>query len=299
MTYERFLNQAVKEIQEKLAEQGMDCKVTTAQVEKLQNQSYRGIQVWSGKEEISTSLNLTPYWERMETGSSYQLVIGEIVLEILSLLEEIPCLELGIPRTYEEIKNRLIFQIVSSEDNREMLSHLPHMELEDMSAVLRVDLGAYPDATTTALVTSEMMAYYGVTKAQMFDDAFKAAPLTHPAVVKRLDLLLNELSDGMFPEDENEGNPLYVISTESECYGAAVILYPGFLEKTADELESDFFLLPSSLHEMILVKDDGNLKAEELIQMVKEINASEVRAEDKLTDSVYHYNRKKQQFCRM
>ena len=111
MTYERFLNQAVKEIQEKLAEQGMDCKVTTAQVEKLQNQSYRGIQVWSGKEEISTSLNLTPYWERMETGSSYQLVMGEIVLEILSLLEEIPSLELGIPRTYEEIKNRLIFPI--------------------------------------------------------------------------------------------------------------------------------------------------------------------------------------------
>ena len=290
MTYERFLNQAVKEIQEKLAEQGMDCKVTTAQVEKLQNQSYRGIQVWSGKDEISTSLNLTPYWERMETGSSYQLVIGEIVLEILNLLEEIPCLELGIPRNYEEIKNRLIFQIVSSADNWEMLSHLPHVELEDMSAVLRVDLGAYPDATTTALVTSEMMAYYGVTKEEVFGDAFKAAPLTHPAVVKRLDLLLNELSDGMFPEDENEGNPLYVISTESECYGAAVILYPGFLEKTADELESDFFQLPSSLHEMILVKDDGNLKAEELIQMVKEINASEVRAEDKLTDIVYHYN---------
>ena len=289
----------MKEIQKKLAEQGMDCKVTTAEIEKLQNQSYRGIQVWSGKDEISTSLNLTPYWERMETGSSYQLVIGEIVLEILSLLEEIPSLELGIPRTYEEIKNRLIFQIVSSEDNREMLSHLPHMELEDMSAVLRVDLGAYPDATTTALATSEMIAYYGVTEKQMFDDAFKAAPLTHPAVVKRLDLLLNELSDGMFPEDENEGNPLYVISTESECYGAAVILYPGFLEKTADRLASDFFLLPSSLHEMILIKDDGNLKAEELIQMVKEINASEVRAEDKLTDSVYHYNRKKQQFCRM
>ena len=50
---------------------------------------------------------------------------------------------------------------------------------------------------------------------------------------------------------------------------------------------------------MILVKDDGNLQAKEFIQMVKEINASEVRAEDKLTDSVYHYNRKKQQFCWM
>ena len=50
---------------------------------------------------------------------------------------------------------------------------------------------------------------------------------------------------------------------------------------------------------MIVVNDDGHLKVEELIQMVKEINASEVRAEDKLTDSVYHYNRKKQQFCRM
>ena len=102
-----------------------------------------------------------------------------------------------------------------------------------------------------------------------------------------------------FPEDENEDNPLYVISTESECYGAAVILYPGFLEKTAAKLESDFFLLPSSLHEMVLVKDDGNLKTEELIQMVKEINASEVRAEDKLTDSVYYYNRKKQQLRRV
>lgn len=79
-------------------------------------------------------------------------------------------------------------------------------------------------------------------------------------------------------------------------YGASVILYPGFLEETAEKLETDYYLLPSSLHEMILVKDDGSLDPEALAQMVKEINATEVRPEERLRDSVYHYNRKKQQF---
>lgn len=294
MNYRHFLKQAAEEIEKKLLEQRVACEVTVTEVEKLQNQSYQGILIRTKGKNIGANLNLMPYWQRLENGFSYQQIIGEIVLESLSMLEEIPDLEAGIPLTYEEVKNRLMFQIVSSEDNQKVLAGLPHLELEDMSIVFRVDMGAEPDGNTSAPVTNDMMEYYGVTLDQLKEDTEKVAPVTHPAVFRRLDLILKELSGGLFPEEESEKYPIYVVSTEAMNYGAAVICYPGFLQEAAEKLESDYFLLLSSIHEMILIKDDGNMNAEELSQMVREVNETEVKTEDKLTDSVYFYNRKKQ-----
>lgn len=296
MTYEYFLEQAKGDIEKGLKEYGLECETAIVSVEKLQMQSYRGIQVRTKGEKIGTSLNLIPYWEQTEEGTSYHLVLDEIVQEILRLLEEVPSIDIKIPYTYEEIRNRLMFQIVSTEDNKGILSTLPHVELEDMSVVFRVDFGAYPDGNTTMLVTNEMMDLYGITTDRLYQNTKKIAPLTHPAIVKRLDVMMNELSGGMFPEEEDEDCPMYVVSTECRSYGAAAILYPGILEQISEELETDFFLLPSSLHEMILVKDEGAFGAEGLAQMVRDINASEINREDKLTDSVYYYKRKEQEF---
>lgn len=296
MNYETFLYHAVNDIRTRLAEMDRECEICVSEVEKLQNQSYLGVQIRLGKDRTAVSLNLFPYWGQMEKGSSYQTVMDKIIKEILDLQEEIRDLEMHFPDTYEEMRKHLFFQIVSTEENEEVLRGYPHFEIEDMSAVFRVDLGTGMDGTTTVLVTDELMEYYGVTEAQLLEDAVKSAPQIHPAVVKRLDAVLNEMSGGLFPVDESEDSILYFAGTENHYYGASVILYPGFLEETAEKLETDYYLLPSSLHEMILVKDDGSLDPEALAQMVKEINATEVRPEERLRDSVYHYNRKKQQF---
>ena len=71
---------------------------------------------------------------------------------------------------------------------------------------------------------------------------------------------------------------------------AAVMFYPDFMDQVAKELGGDIFILPSSVHEVLILPDDGNMNAQELKEMVTSINASEVAPEDRLTDNVYHYD---------
>jgi len=92
--------------------------------------------------------------------------------------------------------------------------------------------------------------------------------------------------------------PMYVISNEQQLQGAAAVFYPGMMEAAARELKGDFFLLPSSVHEMLLVPDDGNMTAAELSTMVSTVNRQEVAPELRLSDNVYHYDAKARAFER-
>ena len=83
---------------------------------------------------------------------------------------------------------------------------------------------------------------------------------------------------------------LFVATTESKMYGAAVIAQPDFMDNAAGVLKGDYYILPSSLHEVLLFRDDGLTDYKELEAMVRAINASEVQPADRLTDSVYHYD---------
>ena len=83
---------------------------------------------------------------------------------------------------------------------------------------------------------------------------------------------------------------LFVASSPDAIHGAGVIAYPGFLDQAAQQLEGDFFILPSSIHEVILAKDNGFLHAEELTDLVQAVNQTEVAPEERLSDNAYHFD---------
>ena len=85
---------------------------------------------------------------------------------------------------------------------------------------------------------------------------------------------------------------MYVATVPDKISGAGVIAYQEFMDQAAEKLGGDFYILPSSIHEILLVKDDGNVDFKDLKAMVEEVNATQVAPEEKLTDSVYHYDSK-------
>ena len=78
--------------------------------------------------------------------------------------------------------------------------------------------------------------------------------------------------------------------------GACVIQYPGFLDQAAKTLGGDFFVLPSSIHEVLLYQDDGTIGRKDLEDMVRSINQTEVAPADRLSDFVYHYDSRERVF---
>ena len=84
----------------------------------------------------------------------------------------------------------------------------------------------------------------------------------------------------------------YILTNPSKHFGAATLLYPGVLQQLSDNAQSNLFILPSSIHELLLMRDNGEVNAAELQAMVMEVNQETVDPEDLLSDEVYYYDGK-------
>lgn len=192
---------------------------------------------------------------------------------------------------YETVKSRLFMEVTSGSSRA--LEGVPFDRMEDMAVVYRIHIDMGDGRHSMIPVTTAMMDHFGVSHEQLREDALANAPALRPVVITGLTASLAAMPgappQSMGPEDLAE-EVAFVATVPGGIRGAGVIAYPGFMEQTAEKLGGDFFILPSSIHEVLLVRDTGDLQAKALQNMVRQINAMEVAPEDRLTDSAYHYD---------
>ena len=262
-------------------------EISTIQVDKLQGESYYGIAVKSGAA-LGLSMNLEQQFRAWEDGESMESVLRSIAELASQSLDNAPA-DIGNLADYQAMKEKLIMQVISPVGNENMLETVPHKKLADLAVVYRVALSE----RATVLVTHAILKKWGISAAQLIADAEVFAPIHHPAGIIPLRLVLLELmglpadSDAL-PADRDE---LLVASCNDDYYGAGCIAYPGFLELVEETLAGGYYILPVSVHEVLLVPDAAGLTPENLKTMVADINATEVAAEDRLSNSVYHYDK--------
>ena len=108
---------------------------------------------------------------------------------------------------------------------------------------------------------------------------------------------LTEVLGGIIAGDGSGADGELFLATNSDAlYGASVIAIPGFLDQAAEKLGGSFYILPSSVHEVLLLKNDQAMEVQDLENMVQEINESIVSREEQLSDRVYHYDAKEKVF---
>src|SRR5699024_9459368 len=141
----------------------------------------------------------------------------------------------------------------------------------------------------------------------LWNYAWKNTPRRYPAVLRPLDEVLRELiraqakdTDQDLLEREllndrrmqvNQKRPLYILTNLMGVNGAAALLYPGILESAAKQIGGDLLILPSSIHEVLIQKWDGEIDLEVAAEMVKIINRQDVAPEEILADCVYVYRK--------
>lgn len=83
--------------------------------------------------------------------------------------------------------------------------------------------------------------------------------------------------------------PMYILTNKEKCFGASVMCDYTLLKNIWTNI-GDFFILPSSIHEVIVIADCEDVEVKELTELVQSVNAGSVAPEDKLTDSVYRFD---------
>ncbi|SDW49660.1 hypothetical protein SAMN05216391_10950 [Lachnospiraceae bacterium KHCPX20] len=288
MTNSNFIETFTEGLKAKLAARGVNAEFTTRRVEKL-NDSYDAITVTPVGSAIGVNISVDQALDVYNNGASISSVAERFADAIEKALAEKPQVDLEALSDYEQLKSKLFVEVVSAEKNAELLKSAPHDEIEDMAIVYRILVDHADSGNSTILITNQMMEQYGISKEQLRADALENAPKIRPVEVKGMSEVMRELAPGMVPEVAPEDEQMFVASVPDKIHGAGIMAYPGFFESSAEKLGGDFFILPSSIHEVLLVPDDGRKTAEDLLSMVKEVNATQVKPEDLLTDSVYHY----------
>lgn len=297
-SFEDFRDQFIEDVKQKLDEQGTDVSIKGNTVTKL-NESYEAITVTPEGSNIGVNMNIdNMYIAITREGATYDEVVDRAVDIINRGFEQQPQVDVSALTDYDQMKDKLIMEVVSAETNAEMLANVPHKDMEDMAVVYRFVLESNDDGRATILVTNQLIETMGVTPEQLHADAMENAPELKPAVIKGMSEVMAEMM-GMSVEDlADMGMPtdpaneqMFVATVPDKIHGAGIIAYEGFMDQASERIGGgDFFILPSSLHEILIVPDNGQMNLSDLEAMVREVNATQVAPEDKLTDSVYHYD---------
>ena len=286
MNYKEFQKRVLNDFRKKYP----DVKVEIHEIKKPQN-SYTGLTFSKDMNGISggPALDLDMVFEAYRKTGNYESVLKEMMDSYEEAVRN-AAKYLGaggaISRLtdYGYVREHLLLQVINKDWNEERLADLAHFDTLDLSLVCRIEVGEMG----TVLVQDKMLEQLGVSAEKLFRDAFERQEMDNPYTICPL---------GQFLFHAEEEDPaLYLARTEKEIFGAAALFYPGFFEKAAEQLKGSYYILPSSIHEVLLLKESAVEDPQSLEEMVRTINRDQVSPEDRLADHAYHYDSDKGTF---
>ena len=253
-----------------------------------------GLVIMEKGKDIAPTIYLDSFYELYTNGENIKNIIRQIEL-IYEQNKNNVTFDVNILKHFDTIKDKIVYKVVNYRSNEKLLEQVPHKRILDLAVVFYCLLDNEYGRSATALIYNNNLKNWNVT----IDDVYKAALKNTP------DLLHSKISSmaalfekcGVNVDGEEVDlkdyvpSDMYVLTNESKLNGAACILYENVLYDFAQKLGADLYILPSSVHEVILLPKLSMFEKDELVNMVREVNTEGVAAEEVLSDHVYEYNR--------
>lgn len=233
---------------------------------------------------ISPNIYLDSCYKNYMEGKTLEEIVDDIIKHTLDNAN----MSFKMPSSKEELLNKCFCIVINTEANKEWLKKLPHREIMDLSIVYKYLVGENDEkGFATTPVTNELAESFDVSEEELYNHSYNTT--LFQAEIENLIHRLYELYDENINEEDF---PLYVCTNTIKLYGAAIAFtHPFLLKDVAEKLNSDLYILPSSVHEVLLAPAD--MDCEIFQEMVRSINDAVVAPDERLSDNVYLYNREK------
>ena len=185
--------------------------------------------------------------------------------------------------SFDEVKRKIGIEVVGVEQNVEKLQEIPHRIIcDDLAITYRI---FYEGGS--ALVTNDLLRSMSITEEELHNLSISNALKTRPMTIRPLFDMVQDMLGVENPIERDE-DVLFVATTEDRFLGASVLAYPGFVNAIKEKFHSDMYVIPSSIHELILVSTHTEIDPRLIKSMIEEVNITEVSDQDKLSDSLYY-----------
>lgn len=299
MNYELFKEVVAEKFTEFMPEEYKNCQVDVHSVTKV-NKTMDALNfVPTGEERYQTSptIYINNMYEHYKECDDLQAVLQAGAETMQKAFQELP--NVGQMVDFNQAKDNIVMVLINTEQNKSMLESIPNRQFQDLSIIYRWVIDKDKEGISSTIVNNGLAEKLGMNEVQLYNAAVENTIRLFPPTIKSMNDVIRDMfiKDGMPDEiadmmigEVPENNMMYVISNERGVNGAVSMLYEDNLHQLAEKLETDLYIMPSSIHETIAVSCDMG-DPNELAQMVNEINMDQVALEERLSNQVYHYDK--------
>lgn len=263
-------------------------QVEISVVKKNNGVSKAGLSIREDEHDVSPLLYLDDYYIHYQNGELLENIIRNIRADYDKKVQ-MAAVKIPNLQEFENIRGRIIYRLVNYEKNKEILEDCPHIRLYDLAVTFRWVARIDDVGVSTSLITNKQVKEWGVSVNDLVLAARQNTPRLFPAqIIDMEEMLAGMVSFILYPSDI----PMYILTNKQELNGASALLYGDVLKDFANKKGADMYILPSSIHEVIMVPADRINDPTKLLSIVHDANTTVVSIGDVLSDSVYYYDRK-------
>lgn len=318
MEYQEFLLYTKKCIADFMGE---SFQVSINHVEKNNGVILDGLVIMGKEQNISPTIYMEPFFDSYCKGKD----VSQVVKEIIEIYERhIPHSNIDIQffRDYKMVEKKIVYRLVNYGKNEKMLKKVPHRRLLDMAVVCHCLVVSEETGSASIMIHSDHLDMWGISEEELFEAAKENTQRLLRAEISGIsrmmrDVVCEDVLDmmrrlgtgrGYGPDKEKEfmevfsgfldgamggqeAEGMYVLTNHLKINGAACMIYPDVLRDFADSIGTDLYILPSSVHEVMLVPIKEGVDPYDLNRTLVDVNRKEVDEQEILSDSVYYYDR--------
>ena len=281
-----------------------NCDIIIQKVVKNNGIILDAVSIYLEGEQVSPNIYLRPYYENYLMGKPLDFILAEIIFQYRNEKNESDICPVDFS-DYTNIKDNLVIRVVNYELNKDMLKDCPHIKYLDLAVTFRYVIDENVYGLATIMITYKEYNNWETDIEEVFQTALFNTMHRYPWCMEPLSKLvfdtfdekmMKKLSEDIVEELNNIRNcelgvNIYILTNQSKAFGAGCLLYDNVIKNFAKVQGCNIYILPSSVHEVMLVPEDDETDPEFLKNLLSDANKSSVGLIDLLSDNIYYYDR--------
>ena len=306
MDFDEFKEKVKDNIKNYLPMQYEKANVSLQSVVKNNDVQLTGLMIRLEENNIAPFIYLDRYYEQYQNGMELPDIMKDIA-ELRVSSEQSVKLDISRITDFNQVKDNIICKLINGDMNEEYLADKPYTQIEDMAVIYVIDLGSGAEGHMSSPITYDLMKRYGVDTQMLHEIAIHNLAKSEIVFKSMKDALMEIMFPDGVPEEDplaeilsaEDEIPMYVLSNAEKLNGAASVLDKDTMETISEMLGGDFVVIPSSIHEVIILPMDDNVDKDELEGIIREVNTGQVAPEERLSYHAYQYDSGKHSLMRM
>lgn len=286
MEMKEFAQKVLVAVKGKLGE---GYRVEIKEVRKNNGILLHGLVILSETKNVVPTIYLEIFMAAYEDGVPFSKIIDKI-LDVYQ--EEMPKGDVSMEffKEFDKVSDRICYRLIRRKGNEALLEEIPHVEFMDLAICFfyAYQGGALGDGSIP--IYNSHLEMWKVGTKELMTLAGVNTPRIYPAELRSMTDILKETAQIQVIGDPVPESNLDILTNDRRAQGAACILYPGMLERIATVKKRSFYIIPSSVHEVLILRDTGRENVEEIKKTIREVNSRFVAKEEILSDNLYYYD---------